>query len=114
MDHIAGFIFLGILFAGLVRLAASMFSGWLMARFLRPRAGKTTAGHVLSALTGGALIPVIVERLYGPPMTLIDAAAKNLSGKLLFFAYVAAFSMICGAGAAWLYRNIRLAGSEEK
>ncbi len=113
MDHIAGFLFLGIFLAGLVRLAASALSGWLMARFLRPRPGKTPFGHVMSALTGGALIPVLAERLFGPPMTLINAAAKDAGGRLLFFAYVAAFSMLCGALSAWLYRNIRLAGGGE-
>jgi len=110
MDHLAGYLFWSIIVLSVLRLGAGALMGWLAARFLAPFG--TRGGHMLAGMAGAVIVPVLVEKIFGAPLTLINAAMASGSGMVILIAYIIGFSAICAAGAIWLYRNFRLARRE--
>ncbi len=107
MDHLIGYMFWSILVLAVLRMGTGALVGWIAARRLPPCG--TPGGHVLSALAGAVVIPVFAEKIFGAPLSLINASMKSASGMALLIAYVVGFSLLGALVAVWIYRNFRLA-----
>ncbi len=110
MDHLAGYLLWSILALAVLRLGTGALLGWLAARHLAPFG--TRGGHMLAGMAGAVIVPVLAEKIFGAPLSMINAAMASGSGMAVLIAYIIGFSAICAAGAIWLYRNIRLARRE--
>ncbi len=110
MDHLVGYLFWSIIALAALRLGAGALVGWLAARFLAPFG--TRGGHMLAGMAGAVIVPVLAEKIFGAPLSMINAAMASTSGMVLLIGYITGFSAICAAGAIWLYRNFRLARRE--
>ena len=108
MDHLAGYLAVAIVVLAVLRMATGALTGLLLARILPP-SGRGTGGHVLAGLSGGVIIPVLAEKIFGAPMRLINGAMAGNSGMALLIAYIIGFSALSAALGVWLYRNLRLA-----
>ncbi len=107
MDHLIGYMFWSILILAILRMGTGVLVGWLMARLLPPSG--TRGGHILSALAGAVIIPVLAEKVFGAPIALINMGMKSNSGMAVLLGYIIGFSAISAMVTVWIYRNFRLA-----
>ncbi len=106
MDHLAGYLIVAITVLAVLRMATGALTGFVLARILPPAGSR--GGHVLAGLAGGVVIPVLAEKIFGAPMSLINPAMGSTSGMVLLIAYIIGFSAVSAALGVWLYRNVRL------
>ncbi len=107
MDHLSGFLLFAITGLAVLRLTTGALTGWLLARVLAPFG--TRGGHVMAGMAGGVVVPVLMEKLVGAPMSLINNAMASNAGMALLIGYIVVFSALSAALFVWLYRNVRLA-----